>query len=236
MTSVGGRSVEAPFKQTERAQLTKARGSVEPVEVRIGSGVQPCRGRDDPAHACARSRRRRCDTGRYSGSHASVPPALKSNERSGAILTRRHEQDRDFTPEQDAELLRLNGAGVSIRMLARLRRETPSAVQRAIGRERKRIEQTEHEQKTAAADRRAAQAILHRPAPKPPPQATGRVGRIMSTDGFARVLDERDAWAEERQRRLERRGTGAGIVLTDAEFAEWRRQSPHAARDRRKDR
>ncbi|HEY8629499.1 MAG TPA: hypothetical protein VIL73_03005 [Gaiellaceae bacterium] len=141
-----------------------------------------------------------------------------------------------FTPEQDAELLRLNGAGVSIRMLARLRRETPSAVQRAIGRERKRIEQTEHEQKTAAADRRAAQAILHRPAPKPPPQATGRVGRIMSTDGFARVLDERDAWAEERQRRLDRRGTGAGIVLTDAEFAEWRRQSPHAARDRRKDR
>lgn len=141
-----------------------------------------------------------------------------------------------FTPEQDAELLRLNGAGVSIRMLARLRRETPSAVQRAIGRERKRIEQTEHEQKTAAADRRAAQAILHRPAPKPPPQATGRVGRIMSTDGFARVLDERDAWAEERQRRLDRRGTGAGIVLTDAEFAEWRRRSPHAARDRRKDR
>src|SRR6266545_867516 len=134
-----------------------------------------------------------------------------------------------FTPEQDPELLRLNAAGVSIRMLARLRRKTPSAVQRAIGRERKRIE---HEQKTAAADRRAAQAILHRPAPKPPPQATGRVGRIMSTDGFARVLDERDAWAEERQRRLDRRGTGAGSVLTDAEFAEWRRQSPHAARDR----
>jgi len=49
-----------------------------------------------------------------------------------------------FTPGQDAELLRLNAAGVSIRMLARLRRETPSAVQRAIGRERKRIEQTEH--------------------------------------------------------------------------------------------
>ena len=81
-------------------------------------------------------------------------------------------------------LLRLNTAGVSIRALARLRGETPSAVQRAIGRERKRIEQTEHEQKTAAADGRAAQAILHPPAPKPLPQATGRVGRIMSTDGL----------------------------------------------------
>jgi hypothetical protein len=64
-----------------------------------------------------------------------------------------------FTPEQDAELLRLNAAGVSIRMLARLRRETPSAVQRAIGRERKRIEQTEHEQKTAA----AAKALMSMP-------------------------------------------------------------------------
>jgi hypothetical protein len=141
-----------------------------------------------------------------------------------------------FTPEQDAELLRLNRAGVSIRTLARLRGETPSAVQRAIGRERKRIEQAEHERRAVAADRRAAQAILHPPAPKPLPQATGRVGRVMSTDGLARVLDEHDAWAEERQRRLDTRGTGAGIVLTDAEFAAWRRASPHAARDRRKDR
>jgi len=89
-----------------------------------------------------------------------------------------------FTPEQDAELLRLNAVGVSIRMLARLRRETPSAVQRAIGRERKRIEQTEHEQKTAAADRRAAQAILHRPAPKPPPEVIpDELGELV-TRGF----------------------------------------------------
>jgi hypothetical protein len=141
-----------------------------------------------------------------------------------------------FTPEQDAELLRLNKAGVSIRTLARLRGETPSAVQRAIGRERKRIGQAEQEQKAVAADGRAAQGILHPPATKPLPQATGRVGRLMSTDGLARVLDEHDAWAEERQRRLDTRGTGAGIVLTDAEFAAWRRASPHAARDRRNDR
>jgi hypothetical protein len=141
-----------------------------------------------------------------------------------------------FTPEQDAELLRLNKAGVSIRTLARFRGETPSAVQRAIGRERKRIGQAEQEQQAVAADGRAAQAILRPPATKPLPEATGRVGRVMSTDGLARVLDEHDAWAEERQRRLDTRGTGAGIVLTDAEFAAWRRASPHAARDRRKDR
>jgi hypothetical protein len=141
-----------------------------------------------------------------------------------------------FTPEQDAELLCLNAAGVSIRALARLRGETPSAVQRAIGRERKRIEQAEHEREAVAADGRAAPTILRPPVPKPLPWATGRVGRVMSTDGLARVLDEHDAWAEERQRRLDTRGTGAGIVLTDAEFAAWRRASPHAARERRKDR
>jgi len=65
----------------------------------------------------------------------------RRNRMSGPELSSPVDMSRTatFTPEQDAELLRLNAAGVSIRMLARLRRETPSAVQRAIGRERKRL-------------------------------------------------------------------------------------------------
>lgn len=87
-----------------------------------------------------------------------------------------------FTPEQDAELLRLNAAGVSIRALARLRGETPSAVQRAIGRERKRIGQAEQERKAVAADGRAAPAILGPPVPKPLRWASSHAARDRRKD------------------------------------------------------
>jgi len=64
-------------------------------------------------------------------------------------------------------------------------------------------------------------------------QPTGRVGRVVSTDGLSRFLDEKDLWAEEVARRVEVRGTRAGIEMGDDEFAAWRKQSPCAARDRR---
>ena len=74
--------------QTERAQITKARGFVGGREVRSGSGVQPRRRCRDPAHACARSRRRRRDTGRYSGPACSAQGhALRTPTRGGRTLS-----------------------------------------------------------------------------------------------------------------------------------------------------
>jgi len=75
--------------QTERAQITKAPGFVRGREVRSGSGVQPRRGCRDPAHACARSRRRRRVTGRYSGLACSAQGhALKTpTTRGGRTLS-----------------------------------------------------------------------------------------------------------------------------------------------------
>jgi hypothetical protein len=121
-----------------------------------------------------------------------------------------------------------------MRPLARLRGVSHSAIQRAIIRARNRRDVEQAEQKAAARAQRAADAIIRR-QPTPPPYApTGRIGgRIVSTDGLSRVLDEHDLWAEERARRMEARGTGAGIYMGDDEFAAWRTQSPHAARDRR---
>ena len=48
-------------------------------------------------------------------------------------------------------------------------------------------------------------------------QPTGRVGRVVSTDGLSRFLDEKDLWAEEVARRVEVRGTRAGIEMGDDE-------------------
>jgi len=105
-------------------------------------------------------------------------------------------------------------------------------VSRSVQRRERDAEQAER--KAAAQAQRAADAIIRR-QPMPPPYApTGRVGRIVSTDGLSRILDENDLWAEELARRVEARGTRAGIYMGDDEFAAWRKQSPHAARDRRR--
>ena len=74
--------------QTERAQITKARRFVGGREGAAGAGVQPRRGCRDPAHACACSRRRRRDTGRYSGPACSAQGhALRTRTRGGRTFS-----------------------------------------------------------------------------------------------------------------------------------------------------
>ncbi len=104
--------------QTERAQITRARGFVGGREVRSGSGVQPCQGRDDPAHACARSRRRRRDTGRYSGPACSAQGhALRTPTRGGRTLS---EPQKPALVRDSSRLLADGGvSGSSVHVRAR---------------------------------------------------------------------------------------------------------------------
>lgn len=104
--------------QTERAQITKARGFVGGREVRSGSGVQPRRGCRDPAHACARSRRRRRDTGRYSGPACSAQGhALRTPTRGGRTFS---EPQKPALVRDSSQLLADGGvSGSSVHVRAR---------------------------------------------------------------------------------------------------------------------
>ena len=117
LVRLGGYAVGAAI-QTERAQITKARGFVGGREVRGGSGVQPRRGCRDPAHACARSRRRRRDTGRYSGPACSAQGhALRTPTRGGRTLS---EPQKPALVRDSSRLLADGGvSGSSVHVRAR---------------------------------------------------------------------------------------------------------------------